>query len=84
MAAPVCAPSNDVIDVLERVLTKGVVCEIEGGVESPAADRDALDSSTWFRISIAGVDVFKIGAGMSWRYLLEAEEEKQDRQATRR
>jgi hypothetical protein len=70
MAASIRAPRFDFIDVLERALTKGVVFEIEDDVEATAADRDALDSSTWFRISIAGVDVFKIGAGLSLRYLL--------------
>lgn len=76
MAAQVRAPRYDFIDVLERVLAKGVMFEIEDDVEASATDRE---TSAWFRISIAGVNVFKVGAGVSWRCFLEAEEEEKQR-----
>jgi hypothetical protein len=42
-------------------------------VESPETGGEA---SAWLRVSIAGVDVIKVEAGVSWRSLLEAEEEE--------
>jgi hypothetical protein len=72
-AALVSARRGDVTDALERVLTKGVVFEIEEGA---VAGSEAGGAGAWFRVSIAGVDVFKIEAGVSWRSWLEAEDEE--------
>jgi hypothetical protein len=65
----VAASHGELIDVLERVLTRGVIVEIAGDAEGASAmDRD---DSAWFRISIAGVDVLEVSAGGSWRYLFQ-------------
>lgn len=74
MAAVIPVEHSDFIDVLERVLTKGVVFEVEEDTDASAADRDA---SEWFHISIAGVKVFRIVAGVLWRILVDDEEESE-------
>lgn len=58
-------PRHDLIDVLERVLTGGLRVETS---EDTVTDQNALG---WIRISIAGVDIVKVGAGVAWHYLLE-------------
>lgn len=81
MAAQVPAvPPRDLIEVLERVLTKGVIFEIDEDVEASATDRDA---AAWFRISIAGVDVFKVGGRVAWRYFLEPGLDKKEQSVFR-
>lgn len=67
---------GDVVDVLERVLTKGVGFDIEEGTVGPSEAGGG--AAAWFRVSIAGVDVFKVEASLSWRYLLETEEEEEE------
>jgi hypothetical protein len=74
-AALLSARRGDVVDVLERVLTKGVVFDIEEG--TVGASEAGGGAAAWFRVSIAGVDVFKVEASLSWRYLLETEEEEE-------
>jgi hypothetical protein len=34
------------------------------------------DPAAWLRVSIAGVDLVRVEAGITWRPLLEAEEEE--------
>lgn len=63
-AALLPAPRGDFTDALERVLTKGVVFDIDEGTITGS---QAGGAGVWFRVSIAGVDVFKIEAGVSWR-----------------
>jgi hypothetical protein len=61
----------DFIDVLERVLTRGIVFEAEEAFDASAKNRSA---SGWFQISIVGIEVFKMEAGVLWRYLDDEEE----------
>lgn len=52
--------------MLERVLTKGVILQPhESAVE-------AEEGVVWVHVTIAGVDVFNVEAGLSWRYLVGA------------
>jgi hypothetical protein len=70
--AAVSVRGSDFIDVLERVLTRGIVFEIEEDPDASAKNRSASGS---FQISIVGINVFKMEAGVLWRYLLDDEEE---------
>jgi len=70
VARDAVASHAELVDVFERVLTRGVVVEIAKATDA-ASDRDASAS---FRLSIAGVDVVEVGAGVSWRYLSETDE----------
>lgn len=72
MAAPDRAERADFIDVLERVLTRGIVFEAEEGHDLSAENHSA---SGWFQISMVGIDVFKMEAEVLWQYLLDGEEE---------
>lgn len=46
--------------------------EPEGGpAGAPEAEGEA---AAWLRVSIGGIEVLKVDAGVSWRSLLEAEE----------
>ncbi|MBI4408654.1 MAG: hypothetical protein HY561_03025 [Gemmatimonadetes bacterium] len=66
------AGRGDFAEVLERVLTKGLVFDIDESAVGPSKAGESFAS--WFRLSVAGVDVFKIEAGVRWRQLLESEE----------
>jgi len=55
---------GDLIDVFERVLREGGVFEVDEAEEAENG------SSVWFRVSVAGVDVLKAVASLSWRRLL--------------
>jgi hypothetical protein len=70
--AAVSVRGSDFIDVLERVLTRGIVFEAEEGVDASTKNRRA---SGWFQISIVGIDVCKMDAEVLWRYFLDDEEE---------
>jgi len=63
------ASHRELSDVLERVLTRGIIVEFVEDVE--AGDREV---NPWFRLSIAGVDVLEVAAGVSWHCLSETEE----------
>jgi len=52
---------RSLIDVLERVCTRGVVFDIEQNLEVTGPR-----SPGWFRLSAAGVHVFKIDDGIVW------------------
>ena len=54
---------RDLMDVFERVLR-------EGGVFEVADTADMPEGSSWLRVSVAGVDVLKAVASLSWRQLL--------------
>jgi hypothetical protein len=64
----------DFIDILQRVVTRGVVFEVEEDTDASATDRGA---SGWFHIVITGVEVFRIEAGALWRYLVDDEEKSE-------
>lgn len=55
---------RDLMDVFERVLREGGVFE----VADPAGLQEG--QSVWLKVSIAGVDVLKAVASLSWRQLL--------------
>jgi len=59
---------GDLIDIFERVLREGGVFEI--------SDVEGTEDgySVWLRVSIAGVDVLKAVASMSWRRLIHGED----------
>ena len=66
----------DFIEILERILSKGIVVETEKGtLGTPEA---AEGRSAWIEISIAGVEVFKLEAGLSVRSLMENEEREEE------
>jgi hypothetical protein len=44
--------------------------------EGTVTGQEAGAAGVWFRVSIAGVDVVKIEAGVSWRSWLEAQDEE--------
>ena len=54
---------RSLIDVLERVCTRGVVFDVEQNLD---ASSTGPRSPAWFRLSTAGVHVFKIDDGMVW------------------
>ena len=56
---------GDLIDIFERVLREDGVFKIAEALEADGGD------SVWLRVTIAGVDVLKVRAGISWRRLLE-------------
>lgn len=56
---------GDLIDIFERVLKEGGVFEI-----TEAADMTD-GHSAWFKVSVAGVEVLKVMASLSWRRLLD-------------
>jgi hypothetical protein len=64
------AAHYDVIDVLERVLSKGVVFEAGEGVLRVTGG----PTLSWYRVAIAGIDVLSAGPSVSWQYLIEAAE----------
>lgn len=68
------SPREKMSDVLERVLTRGVLFDVD---KSPATAEEARDAVVWFRVSIAGVDVFRIEAGLSWQSWREAEDNEE-------
>ena len=51
------------MDVFERVLREGGVFDVTDAADMP-------EGSTWLKVSIAGVDVLKAVASLSWRRLL--------------
>lgn len=60
-----------IVDVFERVVTKGIVIEIKersGGSETPG------DASMRLHVSNGGVDVLKVESCVSWRYVVEDKE----------
>lgn len=59
---------RDFVDVLERAVKGGVLIETEGGGGAPWETGDA---SVWLDVTIAGVTVIKVDAGLAWRPLLE-------------
>ncbi len=65
------------IDIQERVLTRGVALEVEEG--APNASDTGGGADAWLRVSIAGVDVLKVEIGVSWRSLIEAEVEGEEK-----
>ena len=64
------APRRDLIDVFERVLTRGIILEVQ---ERVAEVKDVV----WVHVTIAGVDVFKVEAGLSWKYLVGGADEEE-------
>jgi hypothetical protein len=54
---------RDLMDVFERVLREGGVFDVTDSADMP-------EGSTWLKVSIAGVDVLKAVASLSWRRLL--------------
>ena len=60
-------------DRLERVLTKGVAFDVSEGTITTA---EAGDVGVWMPLSIAGVGVLKIEAGVSWRSWGKARDEE--------
>lgn len=59
---------RDFIDVLERAVKGGVLIETEGGGGAPWETGDA---SVWLNVTIGGVTVIKVDAGLAWGPLLE-------------
>jgi hypothetical protein len=53
------------IDVLERVCARGIVFDLEQDLDASSA---GSGSPAWFRLSTAGVHVFKIDDGIAWLF----------------
>ena len=58
--------NRDLMDVFERVLREGGVFEITDTA-------DTAEGSRWVKVSVAGVEVLKAVASLSWRRLLREE-----------
>jgi hypothetical protein len=64
------------VDVLERVLTKGVVFDIEEGANE--GSEKGGGTTVWLRVSIGGIDVLKVETALSWQCLSESGEQEKE------
>jgi hypothetical protein len=60
----------DIIDVLERVLTKGVII----GTQERLSEAD--EGVVWVPVTIAAVNVLRVEVRLSWRYLASGADEE--------
>jgi len=58
------------VDVLERVVAKGIVIEVKEKSGASATPGDA----SMLHVSAVGVQVLKVESGFSWRCLVEDKE----------
>lgn len=61
------AGRGEVIDVLERVLTRGIVFEI---VDLAGSNRVNRTADEWFRLSPGGVDILRVEGNAHWGRLV--------------
>jgi hypothetical protein len=66
------ARQAEFVDILERILAKGIVIETE--VSAGEGSEKRGDAPAWHRVSIGGVDVLRVEATSAWRYLFETDQ----------